>query len=401
MVTLTMYEKKKAEVVQMVMDGKIGIEMAGQVLGRTVRTVYRLLARVRGRGLEGVIHGNRGNDHAKVYTDVIKGRILHLVRGRYRDINDTHLAELLCKNEGIKVSRQWLRLLLRGSGIKSKRRRRRPRYRSRRERKEAFGMMIQIDASEHDWLEGRGPKMVLVGGIDDATGFVWGRFEESESSWGYLSLIRQICLSHGIPLSLYSDRHTIFFSPKEPTIIEQLQNIRHLTQFGRAMKELNVEMIPAYSAPAKGRIEKLWNTLQDRLIVEMRLKGIQTRDEANTSLQEFLKDYNKRFTVPARKKEWVFRKKPPLCQLDRILCLKETRTVQKDHTVSFEGLALQIPPSPKWASIAKQRVDVLQLKNGNIEIIYKNMVIAKFESPTIMRLLKLYKLKNNELQNVA
>jgi len=262
-------------------------------------------------------------------------------------------------------------------------------------------MMIQIDASEHDWLEGRGPKMVLVGGIDDATGFVWGRFEESESSWGYLSLIRQICLSHGIPLSLYSDRHTIFFSPKEPTIIEQLQNIRHLTQFGRAMKELNVEMIPAYSAPAKGRIEKLWNTLQDRLIVEMRLKGIQTRDEANTSLQEFLKDYNKRFTVPARKKEWVFRKKPPLCQLDRILCLKETRTVQKDHTVSFEGLALQIPPSPKWASIAKQRVDVLQLKNGNIEIIYKNMVIAKFESPTIMRLLKLYKLKNNELQNVA
>lgn len=398
---LTMGEKRKVEVIQMVMDGKMEISGASKVLGRTVRTIYRLLARVRKLGLEGVIHGNRGNDHSKVYADRTREKILDLVRGKYRDINDTHLVELLRKNEKITVSRQWLRLLLRGSGIKPKRKRRRPKYRSRRERKEAFGMMIQIDASDHDWLEGRGSKMVLVGGIDDATGFVWGRFEESESTWSYLRLMRQISLSHGIPLSLYSDRHMIFHSPKEPTIIEQIQNIRPLTQFGRAMKELNVELIPAYSAPAKGRIEKLWNTFQDRLIVEMRLKGIKTKDEANIFLQEFLKDYNERFTVPARKKERVFRKRLSLWQLDRTLCLKETRVVQKDHTISFEGLVLQIPPSSKWASIARQRVNVLQLKDGSIEITYKKMVVARFRSVAILRLLKQHKLDNSQLRDAA
>ena len=231
MVRLTMGEKKKLEVIQMVMDEKIEICEAGRVLGRTVRTIYRLLSKVRKRGVEGVIHGNRGNQHAKRYKDAFRERVLSLVRGRYKDINDTHLVELLARNEEIEVSREWLRQKLRAAGIKSKRKRRRPKYRSRRERKEAFGMMIQIDASDHDWLEGRGPKMVLVGGIDDATGHVWAYFEDSESTWSYLRLMRQIILSHGIPLSLYADRHTIFQSPREPTIIEQIQNINPKTQF--------------------------------------------------------------------------------------------------------------------------------------------------------------------------
>jgi transposase len=401
MVILTMGEKKKIEVIQLVMDGKLEVSEAGKVLGRTVRTIYRLLSRVRKRGVEGVIHGNRGNKHAKIYKDNMREKILKLVRGRYQDINDSHLVELLARNEGISVSREWLRQKLRAAGIKPKRKRRRPKYRSRRERKEAFGMMIQIDASDHDWLEGRGPKMVLVGGIDDATGFVWAHFEDSETTWSYLRLIRRVALSHGIPLSLYSDRHMIFHSPKEPTIIEQIQNIRPLTQFGRAMNELCVELIPAYSAPAKGRIEKLWGTFQDRLIVEMRLQGIKTKDDANAFLKEYLKDFNQRFTVPARKKERVFRKRLPLRQLDRILCLKETRVVQKNHTVSFEGLVLQIPPSSKWASIARQRVDVLQLKDGSIEIVYKNMVVAKFSSPAILRLVKQHQLDNSQLKDAA
>ncbi|MBU4484658.1 ISNCY family transposase [bacterium] len=401
MIKLTMAEKKKIEVIQLVMDGKLKVNEASKVLGRTVRTIYRLLVRVRKRGIDGIIHGNRENKHAKIYKDGVREKILKLVRGKYQDINDTHLVELLVKNEGITVSRQWLRLLLRASNIKPKRKRRSPKYRSRRERKEAFGMMIQIDASDHDWLEGRSPKMVLVGGIDDATGFVWAYFEDSESTWSYLRLMRQITLSHGIPLSLYSDRHTIFHSPKEPTIIEQIQNIRPLTQFGRAMKELCVELIPAYSAPAKGRIEKLWNTLQDRLIVEMRLQDIKTKDEANTFLKEFLKDFNQRFTVSARKKERVFRKRLPLRELDRFLCLKETRVVQKNHTVSFEGLVLQIPPSSKWASIARQRVNVLQLGDGSIEIMYKNMVVAKFGSAAILRLIKRHQLNSSQLKDVA
>lgn len=401
MIILTMEEKKKIEVIQLIMDGKIEINEAGKVLGRTIRTVYRLLTKVRKRGIAGIIHGNRGNNYAKTYMNDTKEKILKLVREKYSNVNDTHLSELLSKNEAIKVSRQWLRLLLREQGIKPKRKRRKKIYRSHRERKESFGMMIQIDASNHDWLEGRYPKMTLVGGIDDSTGFVWAQFEESESTWGYLRLIRDIVISHGIPLSLYSDRHTIFHSPKEPSIIEQLQNIRPLTQFGRSMKELGIEMIAANSAPAKGRIEKLWNTFQDRLIVEMRLKDINNKDEANIFIKEFLKDYNQRFTVPARKKERVFRKRISLAELDRILCLKETRVVQKNHTVSFEGLILQIPPSSKWASIAGQKVKVLQLKEGTIEIIYKNMIVAKFGSPSILRMVKQYKLRESLLKDAA
>lgn len=401
MVRLTMGEKKKLEAIQMVMDGKIGVYEAGMVLGRTIRTIYRLLRRVRERGVEGVIHGNRGNQHATRFKDALKEKILKLVRGKYKDINDTHLVEILAREDKIEVSREWLRQKLRAADIGPKRKRRKARYRSRRERKEAFGMMIQIDASNHDWLEGRGPKMALLGGIDDATGFVWAQFEDSETTWGYLRLIRQIVLSHGIPLSLYSDRHMIFHSPKEPNIIEQMQNVRPRTQFGRAMDELGTEIIPAYSAPAKGRIEKLWNTFQDRLIVEMRLKDIGTKDEANIFLQEYLKDFNQRFTVPARKKEWVFRKRVSLWQLDRILCLKETRVVQKDHTISFEGLVLQIPPSSKWASIARQRVNILQLKDGSVEIVYKDMVVARFNSPAIIRLIKSYGLADSRLQDAA
>jgi len=401
MVKLTMREGKKLEVIQRVMDKQITVLEAARVLGRSTRQIYRILAEVRVKGIQGVIHGNRGNQYAVSIPSRLKKKILKLVEKKYKDINDTHLSEILEREEEIQISRQSLRLLLRKNGMKPKRKRRVPKYRSKRERKESFGMMIQIDASDHNWLESRGEEMIMVGGIDDATGFVWAQFERSESTWSYLRLIRQIVLSHGIPLSLSSDRHTIFHSPKEPSIIEQLQNTRPLTQFGRAMKELGIELIKAWSAPAKGRIEKLWQTFQDRFIVEMRLKKIKTMHEANDFLKEFLKAFNTRFTVSPKKQKKVFQKRLPLKQLDRILCLKETRVVQKDHTVRFERLTLQIPPSSKWASIAKQKVDVLQMRDGSIEIVYKQRMIAKFSTEAITRLIRQHRPENSQLEEAA
>jgi len=386
MIKLTMEEKRRIEVIQGIMDGKLMVNEASRVLGRSERQVYRILARVRKAGVEGVLHQNRGNQYARKIKERLKARILKLVKNRYRDINDTHLSELFLEREGITINRESLRQILRRAGIGPKRRRRSPRYRRQRERKAAMGMMLQIDASHHDWLEGRGDPMVLVGAIDDATGTIWARFERSESTWSYLRLMRQIIIKQGIPMSLYSDRHLIFHSPKEPTIVEQIQNVRPTTQFGRAMEELKIQLIKAYSAPAKGRIERAWGTFQDRLIVELRLAKISTLDEANEFLEGFLVKHNRRFSVSPRNKEKLFRKRLPVRELERILCLKETRVVNKDHTISFEGVTLQIPSSSKWASIAKQRVTVLQLKDGSIDIMYKGMVVARFSPKSVERI---------------
>jgi hypothetical protein len=262
-------------------------------------------------------------------------------------------------------------------------------------------MMLQIDGSPHDWLEGRGPRLTLIGAKDDATGHVWARFEEAETTWGYMDLMREIFDERGLPLSLYSDRHVIFHSPKEPTIVEQINNIRPLTQFGKAMDALGITLIKAWSAPAKGRIENQWKTFQDRLVVELRLKKVKTREEANAVLKEFLKDYNRRFTVAPRKVESVFRAAPSSHSLDRILCLKETRTVAKDHTVSFEGLVLQIPPGKKYWSIARQKVQILQLRDGSVEITHKQQIVARFRPEAIARLVEKTNADRSQLKKAA
>jgi hypothetical protein len=262
-------------------------------------------------------------------------------------------------------------------------------------------MMLQIDGSPHDWLEGRGPSLTLVGAKDDATGYAWGRFVLAETTWAYLNLMREILSSHGLPLSLYSDRHSIFHALREPTIIEQLNNIRPLTQFGRAMDELGITIIKAWSPQGKGRIERHWGTLQDRLVVELRLAGANTIEEANRVLDTFLRDYNQRFTCAPRIQGSVFRKAPSAQHLDRILCLKEIRVVNKDHTVSFEGLIPQIPPSKKFSSIAKQHVDVLQLRNGSVEIVYKQQIVARFSPVAITRLIQNGNNFRTQLKTVA
>jgi hypothetical protein len=249
-------------------------------------------------------------------------------------------------------------------------------------------MLLQVDASRHDWLEGRGPHLTLVGAKDDATGQVWADFCEAESSWAYLGLMRVIFLSAGVPLALYSDRHTIFHSPREPTIIEQLANQRPLTQFGRAMEELGVSIIKAYSPQAKGRIERQWGIFQDRLVVELRLSGARTLAEANRVLAGFLPGYNRSFSVAPREQAAVWRKSPPAHQLDRMLCLKECRVVGRDHTVSFDGLTLQLTSERKYFSLERQRVEVLQLRDGSVEVHHEQRMVTRFTAAAIARLIR-------------
>ena len=384
---LTMKDKQRANVMAGVMDGKLCAEDAGRILKRSVRQVFRMLRRMREDGIEGLIHKNRGKQSPFRLKERIRGKIIALAKGNYRDVNDTHMKELLLQEEGIPIGREALRKILRGAGIVPKRSRRTPKYRRRRERKEAVGVMLQIDASPHDWLEGRGPWLTLVGAKDDATGYTWCRFVQSETTWSYLELMREIFVSQGLPLSLYSDRHSIFHPLREPTIEEQLKDSPPLTQFGRAMNELGIGLIKAWSPQAKGRIERLWGVLQDRLVVELRLKKANDMQQANEVLNNFLPEYNRRFNFPPSKQESAFRKAPSIDTLDRILCLKDTRVVSADHTISFEGLILQIPPSNKFRSIAKQHVEVLQIRDASIEIVYKGHVVARFSSDAVARMM--------------
>ena len=392
---LRMKEVNRLKVLQGYMDGKIGIEEASRILKRRPRSVYRMVSKLRRKGPEGVLHGNRNKVSPRRVPDSLRKKLIAFAQGKYRDINDTHLCEILSEAEGIVIGRETLRGILRKGGIPSKRKLKRRKYRSRRERKEAFGMMLQIDASPHDWLEGRGPWLTLMGAKDDATGYVWAHFEEAETTWGYLDLMGEVITTHGVPLSLYADRHSIFHTTREPTIIEQLKNLIPLTQFGRAMEELGISVIKAWTPQAKGRIERQWATFQDRLVVALRLAGAKTLEQAREVLKSFLKDYNQRFCVVPKQAAAVFRKAPARAVLHKILCLKETRMVKKDHTVSFDGLVLQIPFSKRYPCMADGRVDVRQYRDGHIEIVYRDSVVARFSSEAITRLLNIKSVQRN------
>jgi transposase len=377
------------------MDGKVVIEEAARILKRSLRSVYRMLAKVREKGPEGVLHGNRNKLSPRRVPEATRRKVIELALGRYRDINDTHLCEILGEAEGVAIGRETLRGILRKEGIPSKRKVKRRKYRSRRERKEAFGMMLQIDASPHDWLQGRGPWLTLVGAKDDATGYVWAHFEEAETTWGYLDLMGEVISTHGVPLSLYADRHSIFHTTREPTLIEQLKDVVPLTQFGRAMEELGISVMKAWTPQAKGRIERQWGVFQDRLVAELRIAKAHTLEQAGELLKRFLKKYNQRFCRLPKQSAAVFRKAPAKAVLHNILCLKETRMVKKDHTVSFDGLVLQIPFCKRYPCIADRQVDVRQYRDGYLEIVYRGAIVASFSPQAIRRLLMTRSVQNN------
>jgi transposase len=385
---LTMKDQQRIEVVQALMDARLTAAQAAQVLGRSERQVWRLLARARANGLAGLLHAGRGREPVNKSDGQLWQKVLKLARKKYRGVNDRHLQELLAREHGLTVCRESLRKRLRAGGIPPKRSRRQRKYRARRERRAAAGMLLQIDASPHDWLEGRGPYLTLVGVIDDATNRAWARFSEAETTWAYLELMRRVALSAGLPLALYSDRHDIFHTRREPTVIEQLENARPLTQFGRAMAELGIHISKAYSPQAKGRIERLWGVLQDRLVVELRLASVSTLAGANALLGRYLPGHNRRFGVAPREQCPVWRPAPDARTLDRILCLKEQRVVGRDHVVSFEGLALQVPRSRKFFSLAGRRVDVLQLRDKSIELHHGGEAVARFSHEQVKALVK-------------
>jgi hypothetical protein len=306
---------------------------------------------------------------------------VELARGKYQGFNDHHLTEKLQEQEKIKLCREKVRQLLRAHGIGSPKKRRGIQHRSRRERRASEGMMLQVDGSPHDWLQGRGPRLCLIGAIDDATNKVMGAlFVQAESSWGYFKLFSDIFKQHGLPHSIYTDCHSVFWTDREPTLDEQLINRKPTTEVGRGLEELGVTLILAHSPQAKGRIERLWNTFQDRLVSELRLAGAKTVEQATVLLNRYLPVHNRKFAKPAEAQPaW---RKLSAVKIERALCFKQQRTVAKDNTVTFEGTLLQIPKTSPFRSYANKRIDVHVLLDGAVEFFYKTEKIATFDSKT-------------------
>ncbi len=376
LIILDQEEQRRVIVLSKVLEGTLLGKDAARLLGVSVRHCRRLLAAFRRDGPAALAHGNRGRSPHNRLPERIRRRVLRLVQTTYAGFNDHHLTELLHEEQTLHVSRPTVSRWLRDAGLPSPHTRRPPRHRRRRERMPQAGLLVQFDASHHHWLAGRGPRLVLHGGIDDATNTVLAAiFREEEDAFGYFWILRDLVTAHGRPVALYSDRHGIFHrDPRQPpTLAQQLRGLRRSpTQFGRALQELGIRWIPASSPQAKGRIERLWGTLQDRLGSELRRARARTRKDANAVLARFLPRFNARFAQAPADPHPAYRPLTSTHRLDDICCFAYVRTVANDNTIQLAQHLIQILPGPQRQSYARARVIVREHLDGTLSVSYKH-----------------------------
>ena len=362
----TQEELKALYVIRKAIDKVITQKEAAEVVDLSERQVRRKVKRVRKEQDKGIIHRLRGKPSNRRVPDKIKSKTLKLFKTKYPDFGPTLASEKLFEIDKIKVNDETLRLWLIDGGIPYRKRKKRP-HRQWRQRKKHYGQMVQMDGSEHKWLEDRGPGCVLMGYIDDATGIPFGRFHAYEGTIPAMDSFKRYIKKRGIPLSVYLDKHTTYKSTKKQTIEEELANQEALSRFERALKELGVEVIHANSPQAKGRVERIFNTFQDRLIKEMRLANVNTIDHANIFLEKYLPVYAKRFAVKPAKAGDLHRPIPKGTDLDRILCVKTKRQLRNDFTVAHDKKLYQI-----LDNVRAERVMVEERIDGSMVIRHKD-----------------------------
>lgn len=359
-----------------VLEGSLTIKEAASFLGLSERQVKRLKKGMKEKGVAALAHGNRGRTPKNAIPKDIKNKVAMLGASVYLGANATHMSELLKERNGITISPKSItRILVERKLISPGKKTRRGR--KTRDRMSKEGLLVQMDASPHDWLENRGPRLHLHGAIDDATSKPLGLyFDEQETLHGYLEVTYRVVTNHGVPNSAYLDGHSIFFSPNSDklTIEQELRGESvALTQFGRAMDQLNIRTIRARSPQAKGRIERLWQTLQDRLIIELRLAGICDVDAANAFLPGFIKRFITRFAVEARDPEPAYKPAPATDKLRTILCVKEQRTVSNGSVISYRGQTCRLIDQKNKPMLLppKAKVEVLTHLDGSRDILYQ------------------------------
>jgi transposase len=362
--------------------GKITLKEAGEKIGVSYRQAKRIRRRLRIKGIKGILHGNTGRTPWNRTADWVRQKVLEFSKGLYKDFNDMHFTEKLSEDQKVELSRETVRKLRRRAGIEPKRRRRAPRHRKRRERKAQEGAMVLWDGSPHHWLGPDQPACCLMAAIDDATGkLLVARFFPFEGSSGYLWLLREVVKHYGIPLVMYHDRHgSLYRNDSHWSLEEQLAGRQEPTQVGLALEALGIESIAALSPQAKGRIERLFGTLQDRLIAELGLEGLQSLEAANRFLNAFIPRFNRRFALCPRESEEAWRKVPPELDLDRMISFRYHSVVGNDNSVRIGGLILDVPPGPVRRSYAKVKVEVRQLLNGSWRVYYQDQIIARHPS---------------------
>ncbi len=362
-IRMSMRDLKRLKILHQALDRHITQKTASSMLALSERHLRRLVRSVREDGDGGIVHRGRGRPSNRSLSERFKSRVLKLYRKSYRDFGPTLAVEKLLELDGIRVSRETLRQWLMAAGLWEKRRKKR-RHRQWRLRKECFGAMVQMDGSHHAWLEDRGPDLVLMGYIDDATNNVYGRFYDYEGTMPAMDSFKGYVRKYGFPLSVYLDRHTTYKSYRKLTVEEELEGLgQPMSQFERALDELGVKVIHAHSPQAKGRIERLFGVFQDRLVKEMRLRGIKTREEANAFLREYLPTFNQRFRVTPVNKTDIHVKPELYFNLDRYLCIKTKRTVRNDNTVAHNGRLYQIKEK-----VMSRKVIVEERLNGSSHI---------------------------------
>jgi len=381
---LTPDEGRKLHVLTLLEGKRISVGQAAEALGVTPRQVRRLRVALRREGPAGLVHGNRGRRSARRLPDALRRQIVALARGRYAGLNDHHLTEKLITVEGLAVSRATVQRVLRAAGLTSPRRRRPPRHRARRPRKAQAGLLLQLDGSPCAWFGPTQPPCSLLAAIDDATGAVLaGTFRAQEDAAGYLRLLHTLGRTIGLPAAVYTDAHGIFVR-HDPhwTLAEELQGHQDPTQVGRALQALGIHHLVAQSPQAKGRIERLWNTLQDRLPLELALAGITTPAAGDAFLAAtFLPAFNAQFAVPAAVATSAYRPVPRGCDLERICAFHYVRQVALDNTVRVDGVVLQLAPGPHRRSYARAQADVVQCLDGSWRVYVGERLVTTTPAP--------------------
>ena len=392
-------EIHRMHVVRLTIEGRETVGGAAKLLGISARQVKRLRRKMKERGDEGLLHGNRGKAAWNKTASEKINQVLELARGRYQGLNDSHLTEKLKEKEKIALSRPLVRTILRQAGIAAVRKRGVKRHYKRRERKAQEGALLLWDGSPHRWFGKEQGEWSLMAVVDDATGaLLSGVFAREEDAQSYLTCLRQIVLEKGIPLALYMDRHGIFRRNDDHwRLEEQLAGEQTPTQVGQALRDLGIRPIFALSPQAKGRVERLFNTLQDRLVQELRLAGISSPEHATPFLNgSFKTDFNARFAKPARETQAAWRPLPKGVDVERICSFGYQATVGNDNAVRLGGMIFDIPAGPRRRGYAKARVEVRQLLDGRWRIYHQDELLVQTTPPAVQAPLRTLRRKHRK-----
>jgi transposase InsO family protein len=392
-IQMSQRELQRYHLLRSVLDGKLTLMAAATALGISLRQARRLKGKVATHGARGVTHGNAGHAPAHTVPLALCAHVVTLSREHYSDANDSHFTELLATQEGIVLARATVARIRRAAGIAAKHKRRvRRKHYQRRERHAAVGAMLLWDGSTHRWFGATHPACCLTAAIDDASGrVVGGIFGPQECSVSYLRVLQQVVTTYGLPGSIYQDRHSALArTDAHWSLEEQLAGQQEPTQVGAALAALGITPIFALSPQAKGRVERLWGTLQDRLVVALRLAGVSTLEAANAYLPTFLAAHNAQFAVVPQQAAAVWRA-PRGVDLERILAFRYQATVGRDNAVRLGGHLFDLPAGPRGLGYAGQRVEVRQLVDGRWRVYHQEHLLVEAPATAVVEPIRRYR----------